>query len=110
AIEKTMNLWLAESRAATPDLLALLDHAHAELSAWVNELAAGAGSARSGEALVAAAARVQEGGAFTIGEDAPVAAPETEAADAFEVEAAAEVADEPEAGIEAGLPEAEPEA
>jgi chemosensory pili system protein ChpA (sensor histidine kinase/response regulator) len=64
AVEKTMNVWLAESRAATPDLLALLDRAHAELSAWVNELAAGASPARSGEALAAAAARVQEGGAL----------------------------------------------
>ena len=46
AIEKVMNLWLAESRAATPDLLALLDHAHAELSAWVDELAAGGAGAQ----------------------------------------------------------------
>jgi chemosensory pili system protein ChpA (sensor histidine kinase/response regulator) len=66
AIEKAMNLWLAESRAATPDLLALLDRAHAELSAWVDELAAGASPARSGDALAEAAARVQEGGPFTM--------------------------------------------
>jgi chemosensory pili system protein ChpA (sensor histidine kinase/response regulator) len=75
AIEKTMNLWLAESRAATPDLLALLDHAHIEMSAWVAELAADSGSARDGEALIAAAARVQEGEAFNMEEAAPVAEP-----------------------------------
>jgi chemosensory pili system protein ChpA (sensor histidine kinase/response regulator) len=68
AVEKVMNLWLAESRAATPDLLALLDRAHADLSAWVGELAAGAHSARSGEPLADAAARVQEGGAFAMEE------------------------------------------
>jgi chemosensory pili system protein ChpA (sensor histidine kinase/response regulator) len=70
AVEKTMNLWLAESRAATPDLLALLAHAHAELSAWVAELAAGARPARSGEPLAEAAARVQEGGTFALEEAA----------------------------------------
>jgi chemosensory pili system protein ChpA (sensor histidine kinase/response regulator) len=70
AIEKVMNVWLAESRAATPDLLALLDRAHAELSAWVNELSAGASPARSGEALAAAAVRVQEGGALPPNVDA----------------------------------------
>src|SRR5205085_10993230 len=69
AIEKAMNLWLAESRAATPELLALLDHAHAELSAWVDELAAGASPVRSGDALAEAAARVQEGGPFAMEAD-----------------------------------------
>jgi len=83
AIEKVMNLWLAEARAATPDLLALLAHAHAELSAWVGELAAG-GSRRDGDALVLAAARVQEGGAFAVPEaPAPlVSAPYVPAVDA----------------------------
>jgi chemosensory pili system protein ChpA (sensor histidine kinase/response regulator) len=71
AIEKAMNLWLAESRAATPDLLALLDRAHADLSAWVAELAAGGHCARSGEPLAAAALRVQEGGAFAMEEPQP---------------------------------------
>ncbi|MFS2021345.1 Hpt domain-containing protein, partial [Massilia sp. CT11-108] len=67
AIEKVMNLWLAEARAATPDLLALLAQAHAELGAWVDELAAG-GSQRDGAALVQAAQRVQEGGPFALAE------------------------------------------
>jgi chemosensory pili system protein ChpA (sensor histidine kinase/response regulator) len=86
AIEKAMNLWLAESRAATPDLLALLDRAHADLSAWVAELAAAGHSARSGEPLAAAALQVQEGGAFVMDEPQP--------------EPAAAVADEPVEPVE----------
>jgi chemosensory pili system protein ChpA (sensor histidine kinase/response regulator) len=66
AVEKTLNLWLAEARAATPDLLALLAHAHAGMSAWVGELAASGRSTRGGEALAAAALRVQEGGPFAV--------------------------------------------
>jgi chemosensory pili system protein ChpA (sensor histidine kinase/response regulator) len=72
AIEKVMNMWLAEARAATPDLLALLAHAHAGLSAWVDELAAG-GSGRDGTALVQAAARVQDGSPFALPEAAALA-------------------------------------
>jgi chemosensory pili system protein ChpA (sensor histidine kinase/response regulator) len=71
AIEKVMNLWLAEARAATPDLLALLAHAHAELGAWVDELAAG-GSQRDGAALVQTALRVQEGGPLVPTPEVPV--------------------------------------
>ncbi|MFC5551581.1 Hpt domain-containing protein [Massilia aerilata] len=91
AIEKTMNQWLAESRAATPDLLALLDRAHADLSAWVDELAAGAGPARSGEALIAAAAQVQEGGVFAMKE--PAVEPQPEAAEAPQPDTVEPVAD-----------------
>ena len=64
AIEKCMNLWLAEAKAATPALLALLRHAHDEMAAWVDELALDGQSDRDGLALAAAAARVQEGGEF----------------------------------------------
>jgi len=63
AVERVMNLWLSETRSATPQLLALLRQAHVELSAWVADLAAGGSSGRDGAAIVAAAARVQEGGA-----------------------------------------------
>ncbi len=64
AIERVMNVWLADGRSATADLLALLAHAYAELDAWVAELAAGRTPDRDGAALIAAAARVQEGGPF----------------------------------------------
>ncbi|WP_313165746.1 hybrid sensor histidine kinase/response regulator [Massilia oculi] len=64
AIERVMNVWLADGRSATADLLALLAHAYAELDAWVAELAAGRTLERDGAALIEAAARVQEGGPF----------------------------------------------
>jgi chemosensory pili system protein ChpA (sensor histidine kinase/response regulator) len=106
ALEKVMNLWLAESRAATPDLLALLDRAHADLSAWVGELAAGAHSARSGEPLADAAARVQEGGVFAMDEAEALAAPPAAEAQAAEPGLAGEPADAPvpETGAGALLP------
>ncbi|MBQ5942817.1 Hpt domain-containing protein [Massilia sp. AB1] len=64
AVERVMNVWLADSRPATANLLALLAHAHAELDAWVADLAAGRTPARDGAALIEAAGRVQEGGPF----------------------------------------------
>lgn len=70
SIERVMNIWLADGRAATADLLALLAHAYAELDAWVAELAAGQAPQRDGAALIEAAARVQEGGAFAPSVDA----------------------------------------
>jgi len=105
AIEKVMNLWLAEARAATADLLALLAHAHAELAAWVDELAAGA-SPRDGGALARAAARVQEGGEFGAPEaPAPlVSAPCVPAADA-PAELAPETVGALDAAAAAGLAE-----
>ena len=87
AIEKTMNLWLAEARAATPALLALLEQAHAELAAWVGELAAAGQARRDGAALQEAAARVQRGEAA-----APEAAPEQEPEPQAEPEPASEPA------------------
>jgi chemosensory pili system protein ChpA (sensor histidine kinase/response regulator) len=76
AIERVMNVWLADGRSATADLLALLAHAYAELDAWVAELAAGRMPDRDGAALIAAAARVQEGGPFEpLAEQAPAAEP-----------------------------------
>ena len=79
AVEKCMNVWLAESRPATSDLLALLARAHDELSAWVDEMALDGRSARSGDALAAAAARVQAGEALAMeaapSDDAMPAAP-----------------------------------
>ena len=77
AIERVMNVWLADGRAATADLLALLAHAYAELDAWVADLAAGRTPERDGAALIAAAARVQEGGAFeeAVSEPEPKAEP-----------------------------------
>ena len=74
AVEKTMNLWLAEGRAASDDLLALLERASADMGAWVAELVASGSSARDSAALVAAATRVMEGGPFEM--DAAPAEPD----------------------------------
>jgi chemosensory pili system protein ChpA (sensor histidine kinase/response regulator) len=73
AVERVMNAWLAEGRAASPDLLALLDRAVIDMAAWVDQLAASGTSDRRSAALVAAAAAVQAGGAFAM----PAAAAET---------------------------------
>jgi chemosensory pili system protein ChpA (sensor histidine kinase/response regulator) len=64
AIEKVMNVWLAEQRPVSDALFALLDSAAREMGAWVAELVASGISARNADALAAAAARVQEGEAF----------------------------------------------
>jgi chemosensory pili system protein ChpA (sensor histidine kinase/response regulator) len=64
ALERVLNVWLADGRAATPELLDLAEHAHAELAPWVAELAANGSAARAGAELIAAAERVQGGGAF----------------------------------------------
>ncbi|MES2298896.1 MAG: Hpt domain-containing protein [Pseudomonadota bacterium] len=71
AVERVMNMWLSEARSAGPELLALLEYAAADMSAWVEQLLATGHSARTSDALVAAAARVQEGGAFFIEQAAP---------------------------------------
>jgi chemosensory pili system protein ChpA (sensor histidine kinase/response regulator) len=71
ALERVMNVWLADGRAATPDLLDLAEYAHAELTPWVAELAAGGSPARTSDELIAAAERVQGGGAFAAAGEAP---------------------------------------
>ncbi len=68
AVERVMNVWLAEERPASDDLFGLLAHCWSELRDWIAELRAGAGSGRSAAAMVAAAERVQQGGAFELGE------------------------------------------
>ncbi|MES2151380.1 MAG: Hpt domain-containing protein [Pseudomonadota bacterium] len=66
AVEKVMNLWLSEARSASADLLALLDYACADMTAWVAELLAHGSSARHSELLVAAAGAVQDGAPFAL--------------------------------------------
>ncbi|HEX5343283.1 MAG TPA: Hpt domain-containing protein, partial [Duganella sp.] len=76
AIEKVMNVWLAEQRAATDALYELLNGAEQEMSAWVAELVASGVSARHADALNAAAARVLDGAEPDIAAAAPAAATE----------------------------------
>ncbi|NHZ80051.1 response regulator [Massilia sp. CCM 8695] len=66
AVEKVMNLWLSEERAADANLLALLTRATADMTVWVEQLATTGSSQRTSEALVAAAERVQHGEAFSM--------------------------------------------
>ena len=97
AIEKVMNLWLAEERRASEDLFALLNYASEEMSAWVEELATTGNSARQEKPIVDAAARVQETGVFerpAVGTQAAPAPAAPAAAEAV-AEASAPVAEEP---------------
>ncbi|WP_317202198.1 Hpt domain-containing protein [Janthinobacterium sp.] len=105
AVERVMNVWLAEARPADDALFGLLVHCWRELGEWVAELAASGVSARDAGAIVAAAARVEQGAAFSAGEaqapidgaaadgdDAPADAVETgPATETIEVIEAAEV-------------------
>ena len=83
AIERVLNVWLSEAREAGADLLALLDHATLEMTAWVEELVQDGASRRSGDELAEAATRVQDGGAFAPPqpkvEETPLPPPETPA-------------------------------
>ncbi|MTW10329.1 response regulator [Pseudoduganella eburnea] len=112
AIEKVMNLFLAEERKPTEALFGLLNYAAEEMSAWVDELATTGNSARQEQPIVDAATCVQEGGPFerpAAGTQAaaPVAAaPAAEAAAApvAEPEAETAAADAAEEIIAAPLP------
>ncbi|MDB5918413.1 MAG: hybrid sensor histidine kinase/response regulator, partial [Massilia sp.] len=114
ALERVMNAWLAEGRAASTDLLALLDFAAADMAAWVEELAAHGASKRNSAALVAAAGVVQDGGVFArpgeveaVQEQEPV--PEQETPDPREADA--EIIDMtlPDEPLGIAAPEPEPE-
>jgi len=96
AIERVMNVWLADARPATDALFDLLNEAARQMGAWVGELVAAGISARNADALVAAAARVQDGGGFAIDAAAPAPSlvPEAEAEVVAEAEGLPFVADE----------------
>ncbi|WP_373988945.1 Hpt domain-containing protein [Duganella sp. BuS-21] len=97
AVEKVMNVWLAEERPVTDALFDLLHSAAQEMGAWVAELVAGGVSPRNADALVAAAARVREGGqpAFE------AAASENDAEAEADADAEAIAAEEPVADMPA---------
>src|SRR5712691_11852860 len=60
AVEQTMNAWVQEERAATPELLQLIELAHEYFSDNVKRLKTG-GASSDERALVAAAERVRRG-------------------------------------------------
>ncbi|WP_153147457.1 Hpt domain-containing protein [Dechloromonas sp. H13] len=55
ALEQTLNMWLRQDMAVTPDLLALIADAHALFSRWVAALEQGSGAIPDSTALVAKA-------------------------------------------------------
>ncbi|TAK90654.1 MAG: response regulator [Burkholderiaceae bacterium] len=61
ALEQTLNLWLAERRAATPELLHMVRSGLAELNAWVAEIRINGASSRTPDAMIALARGVREG-------------------------------------------------
>ncbi|RCS58525.1 Hpt domain-containing protein [Parvibium lacunae] len=62
ALEQTMNAWLADRRAATPDLLAMISQAQQALADWVRDLQQHNGqSAQTPDALIELARRVRAG-------------------------------------------------
>jgi chemosensory pili system protein ChpA (sensor histidine kinase/response regulator) len=79
SIEQVMNVRLSESRGGDGDLYALIDKAGEVLSAWVEDLRLRGRSDRTPHAIVAAAERVKDGGAFQYEESpAPFAPVEAE--------------------------------
>ena len=97
AVERVMNAWLGDARAATPAVLSLLAYAHAEMAAWVDDLATSGSAARDSAALVAAAAAVQDGDEFVrpaaAAASAADSAPDDQAHDLAAADTAADAAD-----------------
>src|SRR6266705_2303058 len=79
AVEQTMNAWVQEERAATPELLHLIELAHEYFSDNVKRLQAG-GASSNEHALVAAAERVRRGETRAAQAPAAVKAPKAAAA------------------------------
>lgn len=61
SVEQVLNDWLHDHRAATPELIAMLDDAAVLFSAWVDQLAAHGGHDKDASALVARCVRLQAG-------------------------------------------------
>ncbi len=80
AVEQTMNAWVQEERAATPELLRLIGLAHDYFSDNVKRLKAG-GASSDERALVAAAERVRRGEASEQASPESLGAPSTAAAE-----------------------------
>jgi chemosensory pili system protein ChpA (sensor histidine kinase/response regulator) len=71
SIEQVLNLRLSESRDGDADLYALMEKAEEVLGAWVEDLRVRGKSSRTPDALVAAADRMKNGGAFHFEELVP---------------------------------------
>jgi len=106
-LEQTLNLWLRQDTAVTPDLQRMIEDAHALFSDWVVHLESGDGLAPDPSALVALACRLRgvEVAAATIAPEVPVVVAEVAVPELVEVFA------EPAAdwsGVTPDAPEVEP--
>ncbi len=106
AVEQTLNLWLRQDQAASPELLQMIEAEHAVFSDWVNYLESGVGQAPDPSALIALAGRLRGVS------EPPAAAPVPEAATVPEqAEPLPELAiDIPSFDIDLPFPEFAPEA
>ena len=64
AVEQCFNLWLAQERAASDDLLDLAEGSQRVIRDWVNQIARNPGAEPDPTPLVRSAQAVREGGAF----------------------------------------------
>ena len=74
AVEQCFNLWLAQERPASEDLIQLAAGAASLISGWVDAIERDPAAALDYEPLVAAAGRVREGGAFHLEQAAAASA------------------------------------
>jgi chemosensory pili system protein ChpA (sensor histidine kinase/response regulator) len=102
-MEKTLNLALAGNEPASDDLCNLIDRAHDELSAWVDDLQRTGKSARTPHALVHACELLANGGELPAKETTSAASP----ADSAAASAAPEQADMKTDMVAAASPEPE---
>ncbi|HUN92173.1 MAG TPA: Hpt domain-containing protein [Burkholderiaceae bacterium] len=73
AIEQCFNLWLAQARPATEDLIALATTARRLMRNWIAQVGANPDASLDVAPLVHAAQHVREGGAFAYGGNIPSA-------------------------------------
>ena len=72
-LEQTLNLWLRQDTAVTPDLQRMIEDAHVLFSDWIVHLESGQGAAPDPVALVALAARLRGVDIPVQDEPAPIA-------------------------------------
>lgn len=108
AVEQTLNLWLRQDMAVSPELLAMVDEEQRVFAVWIEHLAQGSGMAPDPSGLVAQAVALRGGTGDALPAVAPTPlAPPPLAESPAAVEAPAEPASEPLLdAFEIDLPEA----
>ncbi len=82
-LEQTLNHWLRLELPVNAELLQLIDDAHDQFSAWIDQLKAGAGTHKDVAPLLARAERLRSEGEIAL-EEAPPAAPAAAEEEALE--------------------------